>query len=93
MSWVNVYVHVVFSTKNWYPYLNKEIRAKVFEHIKENAKLKGIKINEINGYTDHCHCLIFLSKEQSLARTIQLIKGESSYWINKVKLTEKHFKW
>jgi len=71
----------------------KELREKVWNHIRENAKSKGIFIDFINGYADHCHCLISLGIDQSIQKIIQLIKGESSYWINKNKLTKEKFEW
>uniref|UniRef100_A0A7V2ZJ33 IS200/IS605 family transposase n=1 Tax=Ignavibacterium album TaxID=591197 RepID=A0A7V2ZJ33_9BACT len=94
MSWVRVWVHLVFSTKNREPYLNsRELREKVFNHIKDNAKEKDIWLDSINGYKEHIHCLISLNKEQSISKIAQLIKGESSFWINKNKLTKNKFIW
>jgi REP-associated tyrosine transposase len=94
MSWISIWVHLVFSTKNREPYLyNKEIRNKVFQHIKENAREKNIWIDTINGYHDHAHCLISFNKDQSISKIAQLIKGESSNWINKNKITKTKFLW
>ena len=94
MPFVKVYIHFVWSTKNRQPFLDtKELRFKVWNHIKENAKEKGIFIDFINGYSDHCHCLISLTVDQTLQKTMQLIKGESSFWINKNKLTQSKFEW
>lgn len=47
----------------------------------------------LNGYSDHIHCLISLNKEQTISKVAQLIKGESSYWINKNHLTKTKFYW
>jgi REP-associated tyrosine transposase len=93
MPYLEIYIHVVWSTKNREPYLNKEIRQKVFKHIRENAKEKSIYIDFINGYTDHVHCLISLGNEQTISKVLQLIKGESSYWINKNNLSKYKFEW
>jgi putative transposase len=94
MSFVKVYIHFVWSTKNRYPFLDsKELRLKVWNHIKANAKEKGIFIDFINGYNDHCHCLISLGIDQSVQKVMQLIKGESSFWINKNGLTNQKFEW
>lgn len=94
MSWVRIWVHLVFSTKNREPFLNsKELRKKVFQHIKENAKEKDIWLDCVNGYSDHTHCLVSLNKEQSISKVAQLIKGESSFWINQNKLVEGKFIW
>ncbi len=94
MSWVRVYMHMVFSTKNREPFLNSaELRRNVFEHIKNNAEEKGIWLDCINGYQEHAHCFVSLGKEQTIAKVAQLIKGESSYWINQHNLTSEKFVW
>jgi len=93
MSYVKIWVHVVFSTKNRDPLLPKEIRYDVQKHIMSNCQEKDIFLQAINGYTEHIHCLISLGKEQTIAKVSQLIKGESSFWINKNKLIKHKFEW
>lgn len=94
MPFVKVYIHFVWSTKNRIPFLNSpELRLKVWRHIYENARLKGIFIDTVNGYSDHCHCLVSLGTEQNIKTVMQLVKGESSYWINKNELTKEKFEW
>ena len=93
MSWVRIWVHLVFATKNRGFYLEKDSRKEFFKHIKENADNKGIWMDCVNGYSEHAHCLISLDKDQSLSNTVQLIKGESSWWINKNKIISEKFKW
>jgi REP element-mobilizing transposase RayT len=94
MPFVKVYIHFVWSTKNRYPFLNsKKLRLKVWNHILENAKEKGIFVDFISGYTDHCHCLVSLGIDQTIQKVMQLIKGESSFWINKNELTNEKFEW
>jgi len=56
-------------------------------------KREGIHIDFINGYRDHCHCLVALQSDQTLSQIMQLIKGESSFWINKNNLCKDHFQW
>ena len=87
-------INIVWSTKNRIPFLDsKELRIKVWNHIRENAKEKGIFIDFVNGYSDHCHCLVSLGIDQSIQKVMQLIKGESSFWINKNELTKEKFEW
>lgn len=93
MPWIKVWLHLVWSTKERFPYLNEDIRSKVFEHIRANAREKGIFIDFINGYVDHVHCLISLGSDQTIAGVMQAIKGESSFWINKNGLTKARFAW
>ena len=93
MPWVRVWIHFVWSTKNREPFLTDKIRKGVFQHIKENAKKKNIYIDFIGGYVDHVHCLISLGTDQEIGKLMQLIKGESSHWINKNNLTQGKFGW
>ncbi len=93
MGYIKVYVHFVWTPKDREPILHKDIREKIFSHIRENARSKGIFIDFIGGYIDHVHCLISLNTDQSIGQTIQLIKGESSFWINKNKLFKDKFEW
>jgi putative transposase len=93
MSFVKIWVHLVFATKNREPVLTNEIRYDIHRHIIENCKDKEIFLQAINGYTDHLHCLISLGKDQTIAKITQLIKGESSFWINQTNLTPEKFSW
>jgi putative transposase len=75
MSWIRVYIHMVFSTKNREPFLNSlELRKLVFQHIKENATKKEIWLDCVNGYQEHAHCLISLGRGQTISKVAQLIK-------------------
>ena len=54
--------------------------------------MKSILLDRVNGYVDHCHCLVSLSATQTIGRTAQQIKGESSLWISRNGLV-KDFAW
>ena len=88
-----IWIHAVWSTKDRYTFLTKEVRFKIFNHILENARKKGFIIDMINGYTDHCHILISLNPKHSISDVLDKLKGESSHWINNEKLTNTHFLW
>ncbi|MFN8348926.1 MAG: IS200/IS605 family transposase [Spirosomataceae bacterium] len=94
MPYLKVWIHFVWSTKHRIPFMKtREMRQIIFNHIRENAKEKGIYIDFINGYTDHIHCLVSLGMDQSMSKIMQLIKGESSFWINKNAICEDKFEW
>ncbi|MDO9339503.1 MAG: IS200/IS605 family transposase [Bacteroidales bacterium] len=93
MSYLRIWLHCVWTTNNKIPYLRDEIRNEVIFHIRNNAKLKGIYIDHINGYHEHLHALISLGGKQTVSEIMQKIKGESSFWINKNKLTRLKFEW
>jgi len=94
MAFVKIWVHAVWGTKNRAPFLqDKEIRLAVFDHIKENAKKKSIYLDNINGWVDHCHVTFAMPLDISIKKVIQLLKGESTHWINKEKMLPFHFSW
>jgi REP-associated tyrosine transposase len=93
MPYVNNWLHCVWGTKNRAKFLLGDKRYIVIDHIRKNAKEKGVYIDFINGYTEHIHCLLSLHHDQSLSQVMQLIKGESSFWINKNSLILTKFKW
>ena len=93
MSFVKIWIHLVSATKNLVPLLHKDIRENFYNHIIQNCKDKGIFLQAINGYSDHVHCLISLGKDQSIGKISQLIKGESSFWMNQNKIIDEHFSW
>ncbi|MBL7023553.1 MAG: IS200/IS605 family transposase [Candidatus Marinimicrobia bacterium] len=93
MPFIKVWIHFVWATKSRKPLLTKSIKEKLIQHIKENAKSKDIFINEINGDKDHIHILVSLGASQSISKIAHLLKGESSNWINKNKLTKQNFEW
>jgi putative transposase len=93
MSYVKNWLHCVWGTKNRLPFLTKEINQDILDHIKGNALNKNIYIDIINGHSEHIHCLLSLNADQSLSNVMQLLKGESSYWINRKKLTKFKFEW
>ena len=93
MPYVRIWLHCVWGTKKHTPIISESIKPEIIKHILENAKSKGIYADFINGHKDHIHCTISLNKDQTLSKIIQLIKGESSYWINKNNLINGRFEW
>nr|WP_262510861.1 transposase [Chryseobacterium elymi] len=76
MSFIKIYIHLVFSTKNRVPHLDTfDLRVKVWKHIKENASQKGIYLDMVNGYSDHCHCLISLGSGSEYGKNSTIAKG------------------
>lgn len=93
MPLIKIWIHLVWATKKRAPLLTKDMRQQVFRHIRENGLAKGIHVDFVNGHIDHVHCLISLNADQTIAKILQLLKGESSFWVNKNNLCKEHFEW
>lgn len=88
-----IWLHAIWSTKDRKRILSKSFRFKLFKHIKEYAVEKDIQLDIINGVEDHVHCLFRLKPIQNPAEVIKLLKGESSFWINKNIILDEKFDW
>lgn len=93
MSFVRIWVHMVFSTQNREQVLDKKIRTALIKHIRANCKDKEIYLDSINGWSDHLHLLISLGREQNIAKLLMLIKGESAHWLNEQGWIRGKFRW
>jgi REP element-mobilizing transposase RayT len=88
-----IWLHAILSTRDRQRILLKSFRYKLFRHIKDYAIDKGIQLDIINGVEDHVHCLFCLKPSQNPAEIIKLLKGESSFWINKNVILDDKFEW
>ena len=86
MPYTKVLIHFIWATKNREHIISKELKPILLQHIKENSIKKEIFIDTLNCVSDHIHLLVSLGTEETIAKTAMLIKGESSFWINKQKL-------
>lgn len=93
MSYTQIWLHVVWGTKYRRDTITKEIKQKLLTHIRENAEIKGIYIDTANCVGNHIHLLITLNPKQTVQEVVKLIKGESSFWINRNFTLERNFKW
>jgi REP element-mobilizing transposase RayT len=82
MPYVRIWIHLIWSTKDRMPLLNEAFRGKIFTHMMENASKKNIYLDTINGSVDHVHSLVSLRSDQTISKVAQLLKGESSHWVN-----------
>lgn len=93
MPYIKIWLHFVWNTKNRRPVLVKKIREKLFEHIRDYSRSKEIFIDKIGGYNEHVHCLISLGSEQSISKVMNLLKAESSHWLNNSNMLYEKFEW
>lgn len=93
MPYINLWTHLIWATKNRQPLVTAELKPKLYNHIRENATGNNIHLDFLNGVEDHVHALVSLNSSQTIAFVLQTLKGESSHWINKEKLTKVPFGW
>jgi putative transposase len=89
-SFNSVLIHCVWSTKNREPVLKADLRDRLWSYLGGIAKKNKIKALAISGTSDHGHMLISLPPTLSVAKAVQLLKGNSSKWIHETFPTMVH---
>lgn len=92
-SFTSCLVHCVWSTKNREPCLTSDLRDRVWPYLGGIAKQNQIKTLAIGGASDHVHILLSLPATLSLAKAMQLLKGNSSKWIRETFPKMHSFAW
>jgi REP element-mobilizing transposase RayT len=93
MPYTKVMIHYIWAAKNRANLITPELKQQLIPHIRDNSVKKGIYIDSLNCVTDHIHLLVSLGTEQTISKVSQLIKGESSFWINRANIIRSKFEW
>lgn len=89
----SVLIHVIFSTKNRYPWITSEVEPELYAYMIALWKDLGCPSLQINGMLDHIHILFFLSRTVCLSEVVMKGKKESSKWIKSKGPQFREFAW
>lgn len=93
-SLANVLVHIIFSTKNRYPFLSDiNIRNEMHAYLGGTINNLNSQVILVGGSTDHVHILCKLSRNYSIAKVVGDIKRSSSKWIKTKGRMLAKFEW
>lgn len=78
-----IYLHIVWRTKDSFPMITDEIQPRLYKYIKHRcAQTKGVFCHAIGGTADHIHLCVFVPPSLLISDWIGEIKGGSSHFIN-----------
>lgn len=93
-SLVQIYVHIVFSTKNRQPFLkDRGFRERSHAYLTGISENQGSPSLRIGGTEDHVHILCRLSKTLDISTLIRELKRDSSKWIKEEHPRLADFYW
>jgi putative transposase len=92
-SFASCLIHCVWSTKNREPCLIPDLRERLWPYLGGIAKQNQMKALAIGGAADHVHILLSLPATLSVAKAMQLLKGNSSKWIRETFPKMRSFAW
>ena len=86
----SIFIHLIWSTKNRFPFITKDLKHQLLAFLKQYNIDNSIKIEAINCAKDHIHILISLGTGQMVTKLVRLLKGASSFWISKKTYQRKN---
>jgi putative transposase len=92
-TYSQLYIQCVFAPRFRDALLQPEWDAQLRAYITGTVQNNGHKMMAINNMPDHLHLFVSMSPKQSVSEMMQLVKGDSSEWINKKRLTAHKFNW
>jgi putative transposase len=93
-SFSNIWIHLIFSTKDRKELISESLESKLHNHIKSKLINEFESyVESINGTKDHIHILFRQSPNYSIKDIVKNIKGESAHWINENNFTKEKFVW
>ena len=88
-----ILLHIVFSTKYRKPVLADAWRDSLFAYIGGIVQDHKASLLKAGGIEDHIHLLLRAHPEFAISKTLQLLKTNSSKWINEQRKTNVKFAW
>ena len=93
-SLAQIYLHIVFSTKNRQPFLaDAKLRGECHAYLAGICKRRGSPSLIVGGASDHVHILCCLGREESVSVLIRELKRESSKALKAKSAELRNFFW
>jgi putative transposase len=89
----NILLHVVFSTKERHPWLEKDIREKTHAFLAGAVRQCKCEAYRVGGMMDHVHLALLLSRTLSVADLVKEVKSSSSKWLKTQDPSLNDFSW
>ena len=92
-SLANLYVHLIFSTKDRVPFLTNQVRPDLHAYmatVLANLNSPAVLINSV---ADHVHILFNMGRTVTLAQVVEDVKKSSSKWIKTQGASFSQFAW
>ena len=92
-TYTQIHIQAVFAVRHRRSLINKEWQNELYKYITGIVQNNGHKMLQINGVEDHVHLLFGMRPIQALSDLMQVVKQDSSKWINANNLATGHFSW
>lgn len=92
-TYTQIHIQFVFAVKFRKALIQPIWKDELFKYITGIIQKNNHKLLAINGMPDHIHILIGLRPTQSISDLMQLVKSNSSKWVNEKGFLSSKFEW
>jgi len=89
----NILIHLIWSTKNRYPWLSPGMREKTHAFLAGAVRHMDCEAYRVGGMADHVHLAVRLSRTLSVADLVKEVKTASSKWLKEGDSEFNGFYW
>ena len=86
-------MHCVWATKQRRPLIQPQLQSCLWPYLGGIARENKMKALIVGGMADHVHALLSIPTTLSVAKSVQLLKGNSSKWIHDTFKEHWGFEW
>ena len=92
-TWTQLYLHIVFSTKDREPWINEALQQRLHPFLGGIVRDEGGVALAIGGMPDHVHLLVRWRTDDSIANLMRNVKARSSGWVHQEFPELRRFAW
>ena len=89
----NVYIHLIFSTKDRMPIINANVRPELHAYMATVLRNINSPVIVANSVEDHVHLLFKLARTVTVSRAVEDVKKSSSKWMKSKSVGLERFSW
>jgi REP element-mobilizing transposase RayT len=92
-TYTQIHIQAVFAVQNRISLIDITWKAELYKYITGVIQNHDHKVLQINGMPDHVHLLMGFRPTQALSDLMQMVKEDSSKWINTKGFVKGKFSW
>jgi len=92
-TFTQIHIQFIFAVKYRLALIDKSWKEQLHQYITGMIQNKSHKMLQINSMPDHLHMLITFRPDENMSQLVQVVKSESTKWINSKQLSKSTFAW
>ncbi len=92
-TYTQIHIQFVFAVKYRMALIDNSWKNEPHQYITGIIQNKSHKMLQVNSMPDHLHMLIGFRPDENMSQLAQIVKSESTKWINANHLSQRKFSW